>query len=130
MWVNPDSGEIVYKEPINNGTQLDFAEWLNWSGEAGNVDKGQTYRKLYYSGQINYARKFGLHDVTAMGLFSREQWAKGGEFYHYREDWVFRLTYNYASRYFWMPTVHTTDRKNSGLRIVLLSFPLLQQGGC
>lgn len=100
MWVNPDSGEIVYKEPINNGTQLDFAEWLNWSGEAGNVDKGQTYRKLYYSGQINYARKFGLHDVTAMGLFSREQWAKGGEFYHYREDWVFRLTYNYASRYF------------------------------
>ena len=30
----------------------------------------------------------------------------------------------------WMPTVHTTDRKNSGLRIVLLSFPLLQQGGC
>ena len=27
--------KFVYKEPINNGTQLDFAEWLNWSGEVG-----------------------------------------------------------------------------------------------
>ncbi len=100
MWVDPDTGEIVYKEPMNSGTQLDFAEWVRWFGEAGHVDKGQTYRKMYYSGQVNYARKFGNHDVTALGLFSREQWARGGEFYHYKEDWVFRTTYNYASRYF------------------------------
>ena len=35
-----------------------------------------------------------------MGLFSREQWAKGSVFPHYREDWVFRATYNFGERYF------------------------------
>jgi TonB-linked SusC/RagA family outer membrane protein len=34
-----------------------------------------------------------------MGLFSREQWAQGSEFAHYREDWVFRTTYNYFEKY-------------------------------
>jgi hypothetical protein len=45
-------------------------------------------------------RIFGQHNVTAMGLFSRENRATGSEFHHYREDWVFRTTYNYAMRYF------------------------------
>lgn len=94
MWVNPDSGEIMYERGE------DFQEAIRWSTEAGNVDKGQTYRKIYYSGQINYARQFGRHDVGAMGLFSREEWARGSEFKHYREDWVFRTTYNYDLRYF------------------------------
>lgn len=35
-----------------------------------------------------------------MGLFSREKWATGSEFYHFREDWAFRATYNYVMRYF------------------------------
>lgn len=100
MWVNPESGEIVYWETINSGTQLDFSEGIKWTSNGGSVDKGKTYRKLYYAGQLNYARQFGKHNITAMGLFSREQWATGGEFYHYREDWVFRTTYNYSSRYF------------------------------
>nr|WP_203558623.1 TonB-dependent receptor [Bacteroides sp. 51] len=93
MWVNPDSGDILYEQGE------DFKEQIIWGTKAGTIDKGQNYRKLYYSGQVNYARQFGKHDVGLMGLFSREEWAKGNEFYHYREDWAFRATYNYAMKY-------------------------------
>lgn len=57
-------------------------------------------RRLYYQAQLNYARTFGKHDVTATGVFTREQLATGSEFQRFREDWVFRATYNYNSRYF------------------------------
>lgn len=128
MWVNPESGDIVYKEPMNAGTQLDFTEWVRWFGEAGHVDKGQTYRKIYYAGQLDYARKFGLHDLTAMGLFSREQWAKGGEFYHYREDWVFRATYNYATRYFFEVNGAYNGSEKFGPNKRFAFFPSLSGG--
>jgi len=100
MWVDPNTGVITYQQPINGGTQLDFAESIRWSTQPGRVNLGQTYRRMYYSMQMNYARTFGKHDVTAMGLFSREQYARGSEFFRYREDWVFRATYGYLSRYF------------------------------
>ena len=57
-------------------------------------------RQLLYQFQLNYARNIvGQHNVTAMGLFQREENAYGNEFKHYREDWVFRGTYDYGSRY-------------------------------
>jgi TonB-linked SusC/RagA family outer membrane protein len=34
-----------------------------------------------------------------MGVFSRTEKATGSEIPHYREDWVFRTTYNYAQKY-------------------------------
>ena len=100
MWVNPVSGAVVYQQKMDTGTQLDFTEQIGWSHQPGYVDMGATYRKMYYSMQLNYARQFGLHELTAMGLFSRERWARGSDFPHYREDWVFRTTYNYDMRYF------------------------------
>lgn len=100
MWVNPETGEIVYEQVTDPGTQLDPSNSISWSHQGGEVDMGRTYRKLYYSFQLNYARQFGEHEVTAMGLFSREKYATGSEFAHYREDWVFRATYNYGMRYF------------------------------
>ncbi len=57
-------------------------------------------RRFYYQAQLNYARTFGKHDVTATGVFTREQLATGSEFQRYREDWVSRATYNYDGRYF------------------------------
>src|SRR5699024_5682450 len=58
-------------------------------------------RRLTYQGQLNYSRKFNdVHNVTAMGIFKREEHARGSEFKHYREDWAFRATYNYALKYF------------------------------
>lgn len=57
-------------------------------------------RRLSYQGQINYARKFGVHNVSGMGVFKREEYARGSMFKNYREDWVFRATYDYDSKYF------------------------------
>jgi TonB-linked SusC/RagA family outer membrane protein len=100
MWVNPNTGDIALEHPIKEGTQLDWQDQIVWTTQAGSADLSKTYRKIYYSAQLDYARTFGKHEVTALGLFSREQNASGSEFYHYREDWVFRTTYNYAMKYF------------------------------
>ncbi|MBR1576103.1 MAG: TonB-dependent receptor [Bacteroidales bacterium] len=56
-------------------------------------------RRLTYQAQLNYARDFGKHGVTAMGVFKREEYAQGSMFPNYREDWVGRFTYDYDSRY-------------------------------
>jgi TonB-linked SusC/RagA family outer membrane protein len=56
-------------------------------------------RRLMYQFQVNYARKFGLHNIGAMGLVKREEYALGSMFKNYREDWVFRTTYDYDTRY-------------------------------
>lgn len=93
-YIDPATGQVSY-EPNE-----DFKETISWSTIAGDIDKNKTYRKLYYALQLNYARQFGKHDVTAMGLFSREKTTTGSEFARYREDWVFRATYNYDTRYF------------------------------
>lgn len=100
-WIDPDTGEVFYKQTANTGTQLDFSEQIRWNTSGGSLSTGSTYRKMYYSLQLNYDRTFNkVHNVTAMGLFSHEKTTLGSEFAHYREDWVFRLTYNYAMRYF------------------------------
>jgi len=56
-------------------------------------------RRLMYQFQMNYARRFNEHNVTATGVFKREEYARGSMFKNYREDWVFRVTYDYNSRY-------------------------------
>lgn len=56
-------------------------------------------RRMMYQFQINYGRKFGLHNIGAMGLVKREEYAYGSMFKNYREDWVFRTTYDYDSKY-------------------------------
>lgn len=93
-WINPETGLVSWRKGE------DYREEIKWTTQAGEVANSRTFRKLYYQLQLNYARQFGKHDVTAMGLFAREQYASGSEFKHYREDWVFRGTYNYDTRYF------------------------------
>ena len=56
-------------------------------------------KRMTYQFQMNYARKFGRHEVSAMGVFKREEFADENKFNSYREDWVFRATYNYDTRY-------------------------------
>jgi TonB-linked SusC/RagA family outer membrane protein len=56
-------------------------------------------RRLMYQFQLNYARRFGLHNVSAMGVMKREEYARGNMFKNYREDWVGRVTYDFDSRY-------------------------------
>jgi len=56
-------------------------------------------RRLTYQGQLNYAREFAKHNVTGTGVFRREEYASGNMFKKFREDWVFRATYDYDTRY-------------------------------
>lgn len=98
-YINPDTGEVSYDPSVGNHN-FDFREQINWTPEGGSVDDGETERHLYYSAQVDYNNTFGKHTVGAMGLFSRQERAKGSIIPHYREDWAFRFTYNYANKYF------------------------------
>lgn len=99
-WIDPKTGLATYKQDYEANSKFDFQQPIKWSSQAGTVNNWQTVRNLTYQLQLNWARKFGKHDVTAMGLFSRQEFAYGSEIPHYREDWAFRTTYNYAGRYF------------------------------
>jgi TonB-linked SusC/RagA family outer membrane protein len=99
-WIDPDTGIAQYKTAYDNNNRFDYQQPVTWITESGTVDNSQTYRDLNYQLQLNWARKFGLNDITAMGLFSRQEYATGSEIAHYREDWAFRATYNWAQRYF------------------------------
>jgi TonB-linked SusC/RagA family outer membrane protein len=101
-YVNPVTGEVTYSKYFGVN-QFDFIP-TRWSTRQESTYTNQwggneNYRKLYYQLQLDYAQKFGDHDITVMGVFSRDNYATGSEFQHYREDWVSRITYNYASKY-------------------------------
>jgi TonB-linked SusC/RagA family outer membrane protein len=90
---------VVNYNPSGGGNDMDYFQVPGViSPETFSV--GSTQRRLYYKAQVNYARTFGLHDITALALISNEEVASGSEFPHYREDLVGRLTYAYADRYF------------------------------
>ena len=92
--------QYILIAPIS--TAYDYALSLYpWKllNEAG--DPTRTVRRIFYQGQLNYARSFNKHDIALTGVFTREQLATGSEFQRYREDWVFRGTYNFdGGRYF------------------------------
>ena len=87
-------------QELEGNNKFDWQQGVNWTTEGGAVDNNATVRNLYYQLQLNWARQFRHHDVSAMGLFSRQENARGSVMPTYREDWAFRATYNYAGRYF------------------------------
>lgn len=99
-WIDPETGQVIYAESFDTNNGFDWSQGVNWATSPGEVDNSQTVRNLYYQVQLNWARTFGKHDVTAMGLFSRQENARGSVMPTYREDWAFRTTYSYANRYF------------------------------
>ena len=99
-WIDPETGNVSYKTDYDNNNKFDYQQGVLWTVEKGEMDNSVTQRNLNYHLQLNWARDFGLHNVTAMGLFSRQEQAKGSVVPSYREDWVFRATYNYGNRYF------------------------------
>lgn len=99
-WIDPETGVARYKELLDGSSRFDFAEGVNWAISEGEVRNWETYRSFFYQTQLNYATTINeLHDITAMGLFSRNEHARGSEIPFYREDWVFRATYNYGGKY-------------------------------
>src|SRR5574344_421267 len=77
-----------------------YAVGNKWTIKGGEVDNWKTQRNLNYQLQLNWARQFGKHNVTAMGLWGRQEYATGSMIPSYREDWVFRATYDWNTRYF------------------------------
>ena len=98
-YIDPVTGEVTYQEKPAGNNNFDFVETIAWKTDAGALNNNLTQRNLFYQAQLYWGRKFGQHDVTAMGVFNRSERATGSQFTNYREDWAFRTTYNYADRY-------------------------------
>ncbi|NID12096.1 SusC/RagA family TonB-linked outer membrane protein [Fibrivirga algicola] len=99
-WIDPVTGESRYRFTYDAANMFDFQEAIRWAPQAGAMDNGATYRRLFYQLKLNYNKTWNKHTGSAMGLFSREDRASGSEIPNYREDWVFRTTYDYAGKYF------------------------------
>ncbi len=99
-WIDPETGAVNYKQAYEAYDRFDYVRGNEWSTQGGSVNDWSTQRNLNYQVQMNWARSFGKHDVSAMGLFGRQEYAVGSMIPTYREDWVFRTTYAYANRYF------------------------------
>ena len=99
-WIDPETGAVNYKQAYEAYDRFDYVRGNEWSTQGGSVNDWSTQRNLNYQVQMNWARSFGQHDVSAMGLFGRQEYAVGSMIPTYREDWVFRTTYAYANRYF------------------------------
>ena len=100
-FIDPVTGMATYTQNYDTTNRFDFQEGVKWSPSAGEVQDGSTFRRLFYQAQLNYSTNINTdHDITAMGLFNRNQTATGSEIPRRREDWVFRGTYGYKGKYF------------------------------
>lgn len=100
-WIDPETGEATYGTAYNSVSMFDYYPGTKWTTSGGSVQNGSTQRHLNYQLQLNWARTFGKHDVTATGVFTRQESSWNGySVPSYREDWVFRTTYAYNNRYF------------------------------
>lgn len=98
-WIDPQTGITTYQQPYEAYDRFDFVPSdHSWSTQNGNVNN--VTRNLNYQVQLNWGRTFGKHDVTAMGVFARQETAWGSMIPSVREDWVFRATYAYDNKYF------------------------------
>ena len=94
----PEDGRILYETSIDPATGFDFYESRDWGVDGGSVSS--TYRATEMSLQLYWGRQLGDHNVTAMGNWKRRINAQNSELEWRREDWVFRTTYDYKSKYF------------------------------
>jgi TonB-linked SusC/RagA family outer membrane protein len=96
-YIYPD-GREQYRNTAGNN-QFDYIV-PQWGTRSDAFQNGSTRRRRVYQLQMNHSAKIGQHNITAMGMFMRNENATGSAFPDYREDWIFRTTYNYSSRYF------------------------------
>jgi len=98
-WIDPETGLVYTDVTVDGNNKFDYQNNIAWMTGAGTVNNGQTYRRMNYSAQLNYNNTFGDHTLGLMGDFSREQYSRGSNLPIFRENWVFRTTYDYRKRY-------------------------------
>lgn len=97
---------------VNGDGKVDQNPWFRQTPAEGNdvwtmppLDvntsglQGGYYADLYYEMSLNYDRAFGKHNVSALGLFNRQQKNSETSFPYYNEGLVGRLTYDYNRKY-------------------------------
>ena len=99
-WIDPKTGVATYKKEFENNNKFDFMQGVMWNIAGGTVLNSSTMRSLNYQGQLNWARDYGRHSISAMVVGSRQEVALGSQIPNFREDWAFRTTYDYANKYF------------------------------
>ncbi len=99
-YIDPQTGNVTYTPDKDANTQFSFKESDRWAAAGGAVDNGSTFRRMFSQVRLNYATKIGeQHNITALGLWNRDQIASGSVIPSYREEWVFRTTYGFKNKY-------------------------------
>lgn len=107
-WIDPYTGIAQHSETSEKYNNFDYAAGVKWSTDGGSLNNVE--RTLNYQLQLFYGHQFGDHNVSAMGLFQRENkyktdydspfsYMKHYRIPVYRQDYVFRVTYDYMSKY-------------------------------
>ncbi len=99
-WIDPETGEVFTKQPYEAYDKFDYSVGKKWNISNGSVENWATYRSLLYKVALNWNRSFGKNNIGALGVFERNELAQGSEIPHFRENWVFRATYDWNTRYF------------------------------
>ena len=99
-YILPEDGKMIWNSKCvtDSKTGFDFYEDRSWSTNPGQVT--YTSRATEMSLQLFWQRQFGDHNVSLMGNWKRRISAGNADLENRREDWVFRTTYDYKSRYF------------------------------
>lgn len=82
-----------------NYQSIDAYNRFNSDGELTYSKENSTTYKLYMEAQLNYARRFGKHDVTAMVLYNQNDYRYNSELAKRYQGLVGRVTYGYDDRY-------------------------------
>lgn len=102
--IDPHTGIVTYdpSDAIDQVNKYDYADPVEWTTANGDINhwSARPYRNLNYSVRLNWNRSFDKHNITAMGLFERQEQTNGNEIPRLRENWCFRITYNWNNRYF------------------------------
>lgn len=83
----------------DNYQSADAYNKFNTDGELTYSKSSSTTYKLYMEAQVNYARKFGLHDITAMVLYNQNDYRYNSELAKRYQGIVGRVTYAYNDKY-------------------------------
>lgn len=97
----PMDGRDIYMTPghydgtYRTGNKYDVDQTIAPAGR-NQTSVGRTYYQL----RLDYARKFGMHDITALILFNRSSKEINEEVPYRYQGLTARATYNYDMRYF------------------------------